>query len=188
MKDPFQEVEVGATIDLKDAQCGPCMHWWIEIIEGPLVRGDRATWMHVPLANHDDELVLGIFGVNVCEDDRVERQIPGGEPWVLPRVGHGKHIIGEQVLPVGVSNLEMARWGWWFTGIPLKPPLNVVPVELLAPDHSGEGLTHHLHCIGRDPFRSHFDIELISFTLSGCHEIGEVFTLPARMLCGAFRG
>ena len=43
--------------------------------------------------------------VDVGEGDAMEREVPGGEPRVLPRVRHGDHVGRVEVTPVGVSDV-----------------------------------------------------------------------------------
>jgi len=63
------------------------MHGRIDVSEGELVRRDLTVRVHVPLPQHQDELLLGELRVNHREGNGVEGEIPGREPGVLPGVG-----------------------------------------------------------------------------------------------------
>jgi hypothetical protein len=54
----------------------------INITEGPFIRRDLAVGVHVPLAQEQGELVFGKVRVDEGQGDAVERQVPGGVPWV----------------------------------------------------------------------------------------------------------
>ena len=75
-------------IHLEDAPSRPSVHRRIDVAESPLVGGELAVRVHIPFPRHEQELGLGKFGVDQGEGDRVERQIPGGVPWILPFVRH----------------------------------------------------------------------------------------------------
>src|SRR6516162_1917689 len=75
-------------VDLEHPPRSPRVYRWIDIAEGPLVSGDLAVGMHVPLARQQHELLLGKLGIQMRERNAVECQIPGGVPRVLPLVRH----------------------------------------------------------------------------------------------------
>src|SRR6266566_1787549 len=51
-------------IDLVNAPCGPCMDGWIHVAECPLIRRQLPVGMHVPLAQQQNELLLGKFRIH----------------------------------------------------------------------------------------------------------------------------
>jgi hypothetical protein len=90
-------------IDLVDAPRSPRMHRWIDVIKSPFIRRQLAVRMHVPLAQHNRELIFRELSVDVGQRQAVESQVPGGEPGVLPRVGDGQDMRGVEVPPAGVA-------------------------------------------------------------------------------------
>ena len=64
------------------------MHVRIHVAKRPLVGRQLPVRMHVPLAEQQEELFLGVVRVDDGERDAVEGQIPGGIPGVFPLVGH----------------------------------------------------------------------------------------------------
>ena len=87
VEDPLEEVVVAPAVDLEDAQRGPRVHRRVDVAERPLVGRDLAVGVHVPLAQQQQQLVLGEGRVDAGERDAVERQVPGREPGVLPGSG-----------------------------------------------------------------------------------------------------
>src|SRR5678816_3334745 len=63
MKDALEERRVfnacGAPLDLVDAQCCPGMDRWVDVAERPLVRRKLTVRVHEPLAQQEDQLILG---------------------------------------------------------------------------------------------------------------------------------
>ncbi|MCX5737398.1 MAG: hypothetical protein NTZ61_02685, partial [Proteobacteria bacterium] len=53
-----EEFEVGATVDPEDSQHGPSMDGRVHIAERPLVGGNLAVRVHVPLAAQQQQLML----------------------------------------------------------------------------------------------------------------------------------
>ena len=95
-------------VDLKHAPGRPGVHGRIHVAERPLIGGDLAVRMHVPLARQEHELMLGEIGVDQGERNAVKGQIPGGVPGVLPLVGHRQHVGVGQVAPFDVAALACA--------------------------------------------------------------------------------
>ena len=72
----------------------------------------------------------------------MERQVPGRVPGVLPLVGHRDDVPVQHVEPLrvaGASISVMQRIGV----VLVQPVVAVEEEELLAPEHAGQGLTHH---------------------------------------------
>src|SRR5258708_7105514 len=78
----------------------PGMYGRIDIAERPLVGGDLSVGMHVPLAQHQRELLLGEVRIHECERNAVKREVPSGLPRVFPLVRHGDNVRGIQWGPV----------------------------------------------------------------------------------------
>ena len=179
LEDAREEVDVAGAVDLEDANRRPCVHRRVDIVEIPLVRRERAIGVHVPLAQHEQELVLRVLSVDVREDDRVEGEVPCREPGVLPRVGHRHDVVGIEVAPAAIAAQGMTRGRGRLGGIAIQPPGYVVSEELLAPDHAGEGTAHDVRPIGRRTRRRQLGIELIGFPLTRSHEVVEPRVGPA---------
>ena len=88
-----------AAVDLEDAQRRPGVHRRVDVAERPLVGGQLAVRVHVPLAAQQDELLLGEGRVDVGERDALEGEVPGRVPRVLPRVGHRDDVAVVEVAP-----------------------------------------------------------------------------------------
>ena len=67
---------ISRLVDLIDEEGRPRMHRWINIAEAPFIGGQLSVGVHVPLAQEQDELLLGKGWVNQCQWDAVESQIP----------------------------------------------------------------------------------------------------------------
>ena len=70
------------------SQRRPGLHRRVDVAEVPLVRRQRPVRVLEPLPAQQDQLVLGERRVHVRQRDAVERQVPRGEPRVLPLVRH----------------------------------------------------------------------------------------------------
>ena len=87
-------------LDLVDLIGGPGVHGRVQIAELPLVGGDLPVRVLVPLLDHQLELGLGLIDVDRGHRERVEGEVPRGEPGILPRVGHGDDVGDREVAPV----------------------------------------------------------------------------------------
>ena len=74
--------------------------------------------------------------VDVRQGHAVEGQIPGGEPGVLPRVGHQDDFVVVQVPPVAVADRPAAGRRRRLARIAGQPARHVVVEELLAPEQA----------------------------------------------------
>ena len=140
---------------------GPGVHRRVDVAEGELVGRDLAVGMHVPLAQQQQELLLGEVGIDAGKRDHVEGQVPGGEPGVLPLVGHRDDVAVEQVRPVGVAALGAAGRRRGLRRIALEPVLDDVVVELLAPEQAGVALPEHPPLVLRRGLRQALAVELV---------------------------
>ena len=89
--------------------------------EVPLVRGELAVGMHVPLAPELDELALGEARIDQGRGDAMEGQVPGGEPRVLPIVGHRQDIGAVEQTPVAVAAVPSLGRRWRLGGVAVQP-------------------------------------------------------------------
>ena len=158
---PGQEVGVAAAVDVPHVQRRPGVHRRVGVAERPLVGRQRAVGVLEPLAAHRQQLVLGERRVEVGQGHGVEGEVPGGEPRVLPGVGHRQDVPGVDVEPAGVAALATFRRWWRLGRVAVQPALHVVAVELLAPDHPGEGLPRHQPRVVVDRGRDHLVVELV---------------------------
>ena len=74
--------------DLVDAPGRPRVDGRVDVSEGPLVSRDLPVGMHIPLAQEEDELLLGELRIDPRHRDHVEGEVPRRVPGVLPLVGH----------------------------------------------------------------------------------------------------
>src|SRR5207244_8187168 len=92
------------------------------------------------LAGEEDELALREFRVDKGERYGMEREIPCGEPGVLPRVGHRDYVGAVELAPVGIAAEMPVGRRRWFGRVAVEPATDVDVVVLLAPDQAGERL------------------------------------------------
>ena len=103
----------------------------VDVGEGPFVGGDLAVWMHVPLAQKEDELFLRERRIDPGEGNHVEGRVPGGVPGVLPLVRHRNDVPVVEVRPITVP--AVFRFG----RSAFEPLPDDVMVKLFGPDHPG---------------------------------------------------
>jgi hypothetical protein len=122
-----------------------------------------------PLPAHDEELVLGEGRVDMGERDRVERQVPRGEPRVLPLVGHREDVGGVEVAPGRIAAGQAAGRRRWAGGVAVEPAADVVRVELLAPEHPRERLAHDHRLVVGSTRPLQLRVELVGLGAAGVH-------------------
>ena len=68
MEDALQEGPIrlapALLFDLVDTPGGPGMNRRVDVAEGPFVGGKLAVRVQIPLAHHEGELLLGVFGIH----------------------------------------------------------------------------------------------------------------------------
>ena len=128
-------------VHLVDAPHRPGMHRRIDVAEVPFVGRQLAVRVHVPLAQDQQQLPLGKFRVDQREGDGMERAVPGGEPRVLPLVGHRQHLGSVEVLPIRVARAAGRRLRRG--RVALDGAAHVEEVGLLGPQHAGQRLALH---------------------------------------------
>ena len=126
-----------------------------------------------PFAEQDEELVLRESGIEVRPRDGVEPEVPGGEPRVLPRVGHREHVERVEVAPAAVAAVPVGLRRRRLAGVAVEPAAHVVGVHLLAPDEPGAGLAEHPHRLRRRAGRSERGVELVRVRLAGGDHLAE---------------
>ena len=183
VEDPLQEREVARVVrvraaalfavDLEHAPGGPAVHRRVGVAERPLVGGQLAIGMHVPFPGDEHELVLGELRVQRGERDGVERQIPGGVPWVFPLVGHGDDIGVVEVGPFGVAAVLARFRDRRAGGVAVEPLGHVQVEELLAPDHAGVGLPLHQPRVRVRDLMLQVPVEGIRFLAAQVHDLVE---------------
>ena len=135
----------------------------VHVAEVPLVGGHLAVGVQVDSAEHQLHLLFGEVGVHDCERERVESQVPGRVPRVFPLVGHGDDVLVQHVEPLRVPGTSIS--GMERVGVVLvQPVVTVEEEELLAPEHAGESLAHHLGRVFAHRWRRDRLVELIGFT------------------------
>ena len=83
----------------------------VHVAEVPLVGGHLAVGVEVRAAEHQIHLLLGEVGVHDRQRQRVERQIPGRVPGILPLVGHRDDVLVQHVEPLRVPGRAIAGDG-----------------------------------------------------------------------------
>ena len=170
LEDAFQEVVVGdprpAALDVEHRDRGHGEHRRVDVAEVPLVGRDLPVGVHVPLAQHQEDLILGELRVDVRQGDAVEPQVPGGEPGELPLVGHRDHVAGVQVRPLrGCGPCRRSGGGAGRRRVAFQPVVDDVVEELLGPEHPREGLARHHPGVRRRAWGQDDVVELVRFLL-----------------------
>ena len=113
VEDAREEVEVLAAVDPEHRQRRPGVNRRIDVGKVPFVGGKLAVRIRVPFAEQEQHLMLRRRRIDVGEHDAVEREVPGGEPRVLPRVRHGDDVVGVEMPPSGVAPGRGGRRAAW---------------------------------------------------------------------------
>ena len=143
----LEEVEVGLAaqglLGAMQEQGGPGVDRRVHVAEVPLVGGDLSAGVQVEPAENQLHLMLGEVGVHDRDRQRVEGEVPGRVPGVLPLVGHRDDVVVDHVEPLLVPG--GAAPGLERVGVVLLQPLiRVEGVVLLGPEHAGDGLAHDI--------------------------------------------
>ena len=135
-------------VNLEHAPRCPRVDGRVHVAERPLVGGELAVRMHIPLAGELRELMLGKPRVQHRQRDAMERQVPRGIPRILPLVGHGHDAGVVKMQPLVVAALLPFGRRRRLGGVALQPFAHLVTVKLLAPDHPGERLALDVAFVG----------------------------------------
>ena len=119
------------------------MHRRIDVAEVPLVGGNLPARVEIEAAQHQQQLLLGEIEIHQRQGNRVEGQIPGRIPRILPLVRHGDHVGVEHVEPFRVAHVVAGGFEQRMTLVLAQPLLQVEVVVLLAPQHSRQRLAVH---------------------------------------------
>ena len=169
-----QEVEVAGPVDGEHLERGPGVNRRVDVAEVPLVGGQCSVGVLEPLAAQQQQLAFGECRVDVCERHGVEGEIPRGEPGVLPFVRHRHDVEGVELAPSGVAPVEPGGRRRRHSRVAVEPAGHVVVVELLAPQHAGECLTHHHRLVGRGAGRGELGVELVGLGPPGRRDLFEI--------------
>ena len=146
LKGPLQESGVRPTqplLVLVQPERGPGVHRRIDVAEVPLVGRDLPIRVEIELIQHQQQLLFSEIKIYDRQRDRMEGQVPGRVPRVFPLVRHRDHVGVQHVEPVGVPHALPGVVHHGMAVVLHQPPLEVVEVELLAPQHARNGLAVH---------------------------------------------
>ena len=114
MQHPLQEGAVRLArhelLAAVDAQRSPGLDRCVGVGELPFIGRDLAARMEQAFFEQGQQLLLGQVAVHQVEGDRLEGQVPGREPGVLPGVGHAQHPADPQVAPLRLRAGRMTIW------------------------------------------------------------------------------
>ena len=136
------------------------MHRRVDVAEVPLVGGKLAAGVKVVLPEHQVQLLLAEVLVHQGEREDVKGQVPRRIPGVFPLVRHRDDVRIVHVVPVVVAGgppFRLERVG----PVLFEPPVDVVVVELLGPEHAGDRLAHHVGRIVIQRSRDDRGVELV---------------------------
>ena len=146
LKGPFQEPQVRPAQRLLvfvQPERGPGVHRGIHVAEVPLVGGNLPARVEIEIAQHQQKLLLGEIEIHQGQGDRVEGQVPGRIPRILPLVRHRDDVGVEHVEPFRVAHVLAGGFEQRMTLVLAQPFLQVEVVILLAPQHSRQRLAVH---------------------------------------------
>jgi hypothetical protein len=145
VEDALQEIEVARAavlfaVILEHPHGRPGVHGRIDVAERPFVGRQFAVRIHQPHAAQQLELPLGELGVDQGQRGAMECEVPRREPGIFPLVRHGHDVGGDEMTPIGVAAVLAAFGRRRLQRIAVEPLPHVEIVELLVPQHPGEGL------------------------------------------------
>src|SRR5215475_8803510 len=76
-----------SALDIEDCSRGQRQDRRVNIVEIPLVSRDLSVGVHVPLAQHQQDLLLGKLRIEFRKRNPVKTETPGSDPRNLPLVG-----------------------------------------------------------------------------------------------------
>ena len=146
LKRAFQEPQVRPAellLVFVEPERGTGVHRRIHVAEVPLVGGNLPARVDVEAAQHQQQLLLGEIEIHQRQGDRVERQVPGRVPRILPLVRHGDHVGVQHVEPLRVPHVAAGGLEQRMTPVLAQPELQIEVVVLLAPQHARQRLAVH---------------------------------------------
>ncbi len=112
VEDALEKTAIGGSplhpLGAKHLERAQRMDWRVDVGEVPLVGRNLAVGVEVDLLQHQLDLVLGEIHIDEGQGGAVKRQIPGGEPRVLPAVRHRDDVGGLEVLPLPIAAEQAA--------------------------------------------------------------------------------
>ena len=164
---PLQErqrlIAEHVAVEVVVEQRRPRVHGRIDVVEVPLVRGQLAVRVLIAIKQHQAQLLLSELGIQPRDRRRVEGEVPGGEPGVLPLVRHRDHVGAEHVKPVLIAALVGRCAFYAALG---EPFLHVVDVGLLGPEQTGCPLPENRGGVGAERLRRMAGVERIGLALA----------------------
>src|SRR6266581_3553495 len=125
--------------------CRPGMHGRIDIAKSPFIGRQLSIRMHIPFMKEQQYLLLGKIHINQAHCNAMEGQVPRCEPGIFPGIRHNNDISAIEVPPASIAT-TLRRW-WWFGRIASQPFLDIVHVELFAPEQASKCLPLYSPCI-----------------------------------------
>src|ERR1700730_9166743 len=118
------------------------MHGRNNVSQSPFISRYLPVGVHIPLAEHQRELLFCEVRVDQGKRSAVECQVPSRIPRILPLVRHGNHVSVVQVSPLMITPFP-SLLGWtWVVRVASQPILDDVMIELLGPEHPRKALAH----------------------------------------------
>jgi hypothetical protein len=140
--------------------------------------------VHVPLAGHEQELLLGKIRIDDGERDAVESQIPSGVPGVLPFVGHRNNIGVVKVTPFMIAPVQSFLRRVGAGRVAFEPAIYVVVIKLLTPQKAADGLAHDLLALRRGRCQVECFEEFVGFFFSFGENLVK-FAIDGFAACGS---
>ncbi len=138
----------------------------VDVAEVPFVGRDLTVRVQVALLQQQQDLLLGVGRIDQSERHGVERQIPRRVPGILPLVRHRDDVGVHHVRPVGVAVAAAIRPPGRRATVRRQPGVDVVVVELLAPEHARQGLANDRATIGGERGRDDLGVKLVRLALA----------------------
>ena len=139
------------------------MHGRVDVAEVPFVGRNLAVGVHEAFAQHQLELLLAEIGIDESQGEHMKGEIPDRVPGILPLVRHGDDVAVVHVVPLVVARGGLAVRLERVGAALFEPLVHVVVVELLAPQHSRQGLAHDIGPVGLERRGNDGRIEVVGF-------------------------
>src|SRR5688572_8556522 len=108
----------------------------------------------------------------------MKSEVPCRIPWIFPLIRHADQVGVEHMIPLKVTRQRTFRRynaGEWHA-VAFEPAADIVIIELLCPQHSGESLTHDIGSVSIDVFRYDGRIKNVCFRLARQERFVEVLS------------
>eukprot|EP00659_Diplonema_papillatum_P003495 gene3494-biopygen3434 len=151
VEDPLQEIHVAHAIQrlvlLIHPPTGPGMHRRVGVVKTPLVGRQLTVGVHEAVFHQQQQLLLGVTGVDQGNGHRLEPLVPGGIPRIFPGVGHRENVEIRQVPPMGIADMQTLGRRRGLGRIAVEPLIHVEVVQLLGPQQPRQSLALHVACV-----------------------------------------